>query len=77
MLHVLQITASAFEAAAQRWPDLFGSVQQSGEQRAQLREAMRTVRPVLVRGYESMVSNGDVAWGGAEGKETWAGQSAQ
>ncbi|KAG2493125.1 hypothetical protein HYH03_008552 [Edaphochlamys debaryana] len=50
-----EITASAFEAAAQRWPELFGSGRVAPERRAALREAMRGVRPVLVRGYESMV----------------------
>ncbi|GIL54086.1 hypothetical protein Vafri_9641 [Volvox africanus] len=51
-----EITASAFEAAALRWPDLFSdSVLDVGGKRAQLREAMRIVRPVLVRGFESMV----------------------
>ncbi|KAG2438890.1 hypothetical protein HYH02_010686 [Chlamydomonas schloesseri] len=50
-----EITASAFEAAAIRWPGLFGPGALSDERRAALREAMRTVRPVLVKGYESMV----------------------
>ncbi|GLC69241.1 hypothetical protein PLESTF_000806100 [Pleodorina starrii] len=51
-----EITASAFEAAALHWPDLFSdSVLDVGNRKAQLREAMRTVRPVLVRGFESMV----------------------
>ncbi|GIL90107.1 hypothetical protein Vretimale_13937 [Volvox reticuliferus] len=51
-----EITASAFEAAALRWPELFSdSVLDMGSKRAQLREAMRMVRPVLVRGFESMV----------------------
>ena len=52
---VLQITASAFEAAAIRWPELFAPEALGAERRTALREAMRTVRPVLVKGYESMV----------------------
>eukprot|EP00198_Chlamydomonas_reinhardtii_P004220 XP_001693556.1 predicted protein [Chlamydomonas reinhardtii] len=50
-----EITASAFEAAAIRWPELFAPEALGAERRTALREAMRTVRPVLVKGYESMV----------------------
>ncbi|EFJ46070.1 hypothetical protein VOLCADRAFT_105717 [Volvox carteri f. nagariensis] len=55
-LFICYITASAFEAAALRWPHLFSSSDLDVDgKREQLRQAMRLVRPVLVRGFESMV----------------------
>lgn len=50
-----EVSASAIAAAAARWPEIVGPVERDEARRAALFEGLRTVRPVLVRGYESMV----------------------
>lgn len=47
------MSASALAAAAARWPQLFDGL--APERRADLAAGLRQTRPVLVRGYESMV----------------------
>lgn len=51
----MQVTASAYVAAEIRWPQVFSAERCSPERKAELMAAMRIVRPVLVRGHESMV----------------------
>ncbi|KAF5831205.1 hypothetical protein DUNSADRAFT_13463 [Dunaliella salina] len=48
-----EVTASAFAACKQRWPHIFGSL--SAEDQQRIADGMRAVRPVLIKGYESMV----------------------
>lgn len=48
-----EVSQSAYAAAEQHWPDIFGNI--SDTKRKALLQNMRSVRPVLVRGYESMV----------------------
>ncbi|GAX77267.1 hypothetical protein CEUSTIGMA_g4713.t1 [Chlamydomonas eustigma] len=48
-----EITASALVAARERWPQAFSHLNLDRE--AAVKEKMRIVRPVLVRGFESMV----------------------
>jgi hypothetical protein len=50
---LLQVSSSAYAAARDYWPDLFSSV--TAEQQQQIMAGLRATRPVLVRGYESMV----------------------
>jgi hypothetical protein len=54
MLHANpQVSSSAYAAARDYWPDLFSSIDAAQQQ--QVMEGLRSTRPVLVRGYESMV----------------------
>jgi hypothetical protein len=53
-MHVLsQVSKSAYDAARDYWPAVFQAATE--QQVAQLMSGMRQTRPVLVRGYESMV----------------------
>lgn len=53
---VWQVSASAYSAAQNYWPSLFAGV--SEQRRQQVMTGLRRTRPVLVRGYESMVMVG-------------------
>jgi len=48
-----EVSQSAYDAAKDYWPDLFAKV--DGAKRAGVLAGLRETRPVLVRGYESMV----------------------
>lgn len=48
-----EVSASAYAAARDYFPDVFINV--STEQESQVMQGLRQTRPVLVRGYESMV----------------------
>jgi hypothetical protein len=48
-----QVSTSGLSAAFEYWPDVFANV--SAERKAQVRDGLRTVRPVLVSGYECMI----------------------
>lgn len=48
-----EVSASAYAAARDYFPDIFINV--STEQESQVMQGLRQTRPVLVRGYESMV----------------------
>lgn len=48
-----EVSASAYAAAKDYWPDLFAST--GVEKQQQVLAGLRQTRPVLVRGYESMV----------------------
>eukprot|EP00983_Pelagomonas_calceolata_P084274 1156328-Pelagomonas_calceolata.AAC.6 len=54
-----EVTASAFTASKQRWPHIFGSL--SADDELRISEGMRAVRPVLIKGYESMIMVGQQA----------------
>jgi hypothetical protein len=54
MLHAIpQVSSSAYAAARDYWPDVFSSVDAAQQQ--QVMDGLRSTRPVLVWGYESMV----------------------
>ncbi|KAI8467749.1 MAG: hypothetical protein J3K34DRAFT_429434 [Monoraphidium minutum] len=48
-----EVSTSAFTSAADYWPQAFANA--SEQQRAAVLQGLRTCRPALVRGYESMV----------------------
>lgn len=53
MYLLAQVSKSAYDAARDYWPAVFQAATE--QQVAQLMSGMRQTRPVLVRGYESMV----------------------
>jgi hypothetical protein len=48
-----EVSASAYAAARDYWPQTFINVTTAQEQ--QVKQGLKKTRPVLVRGYESMV----------------------
>ena len=57
-----QVSRSAYDAAKDYWPDIFAKV--DGAKRAGVLAGLRETRPVLVRGYESMVMVSGEFWVG-------------
>ena len=53
-----EVSLSAVVAARHRWPGLMAGIGPDSEQEAELLTAMRVVRPVLVKGFESLVMVG-------------------
>ncbi len=51
--HPAQVSSSAYDAAAQLWPQLFGGLPDAERQRVMA--GMRATRPRLVKGFEAMV----------------------
>ncbi len=55
-----EVTSSALAACKKRWPQIFGAL--TSDQEARISEGMRAVRPVLIKGHESMVMVSVHAW---------------
>ena len=49
----MQLSISGYKSAAKYWPDVFANVDSARKLR--MLDALARLRPVLVKGYESMV----------------------